>query len=492
MGILTRTARWLEDRTGLGRIIGNIARHPVPPGTGWAYVFGSATLTAFLLQVATGSVLATVYTPSTSEAYASLQYITNRMVLGHFLRGVHFFGASAMVLLIGLHMIRVFLHGAYKYPREVSWLSGVLLLVLTLGMGFTGQLLRWDQNAIWSVVVGAEQAGRTPFIGTALARFILGGASIGGATLGRFYAFHVFMIPGLIFGVVGLHLFLVLRNGISEPPKRTPVIEPASYRGQYQEMLDREGRPFWPDAAWRDIVFGAGVILVVALLAGLFGPPVLDRPPDPAIVQAAPRPDWYLLWYFAVLALLPHGIENAFIIGFPLLAGLLLVSVPFLSNRGERRPSRRPWAVASVLVVVTMVASLSIVGYQSPWSPRFDAKPLPRQVIGNVSPQALAGAGMFHDHGCEYCHAVGGHGGHRGPDLTWIADRLTHDQMVIRIMNGGYNMPGFAAILTPAELDAIVAFLETRTHRGATPLPRDSMAAPRPDTQATGIGPAGR
>ncbi len=485
MGYLKRTGRWLEDRTGLGRVIAGLARHPVPPNTGWAYVFGSATLTAFILQVVTGSVLATVYTPSTSEAYASLQYITNRMVLGHFLRGVHFFGASAMVLLIGLHIIRVFLHGSYKFPREVSWLSGVGLLGLTLAMGFTGQLLRWDQNAIWSVVVGAEQAGRTPFIGTALARFILGGASIGGATLGRFFAFHVFMIPGLIIAVIGVHLFLVLHNGISEPPSATPVIEPGSYRGQYELMLDEKGEPFWPNAAWRDVVFGAGVILVVALLAGLFGPPVLDKPPNPAIVQAAPRPDWYLLWYFSVLALLPHHIENAFIIGFPLLAGLLLVAVPFLSNRGERRPSRRPWAVASVLVIVTMVASLTVVGYSTPWSPRFDAKPLPLQVVGKVSPDAMSGARMFHDKGCEYCHTVAGYGGQRGPNLTWIADRLTHDQMVIRIMNGGYNMPAFGSILTPVELEEIVAFLETRTQGGAKPLPRDSGAPPQPDTQKT-------
>jgi ubiquinol-cytochrome c reductase cytochrome b subunit len=484
MGLLERTGHWLEDRTGLGRAIGRVARHPVPPTTGWAYVLGSATLTAFMIQVVTGSVLATVYTPSTSQAYASLQFITNRMVLGHFLRGIHFFGASAMVLLIGLHMIRVFLYGSYKFPREASWLTGVVLLGLTLLMGFTGQLLRWDQNAIWSVVVGAEQAGRTPFIGTAIARFVLGGASIGGATLGRFFAFHVFMIPALIFGVVGLHLFLVLRNGISEPPDRTPVVEPASYRGQYEALLDQEGKPFWPHAAWRDVVFGAGVILVIALLAGIFGPPALDKAPNPAIVQAAPRPDWYLLWYFAVLALLPHGIENAFIIGFPLLAGLLLVLVPFLSNRGERRPSHRPWAVASVLVVVTMVASLSIIGTSTPWSPRFDAKPLPRQVIGNVSSGAVTGAHMFHDKGCEYCHTIAGYGGQRGPDLTWIADRLTHDQMVIRIMNGGYNMPGYASILTPAELTAIVTFLETRTQHGAKPLPRDSAVALQPD--ATG------
>jgi len=484
MRLLRGIGRWLEDRTGLVGVIRDLALHPVPPGTGWMYVLGSATITALLIQVATGSVLAMVYTPSTSEAYASLQYITNRMVLGHFLRGVHFFGASAMILFIGLHMIRVFLWGSYKYPREASWLSGLLLLGLTLAMGFTGQLLRWDQNAIWSVVVGAEQAGRVPFIGTALAHFVLGGDSVGGATLGRFFAFHVFMIPGLIFALVGVHLFFVLRNGISEPPSQTPVIEPESYRDQYQTLLDESGVPFWPDAAWRDVVFGAGVVVVVAILAGIVGPPALSKPPNPAIVQAAPRPDWYLLWYFAVLALLPHGIENAFMVGFPLLAALLLVLVPFLNNRGERRMRFRPWAVASVLVVSTAVLSLTIIGEKAPWSPHFDAEPLPTAVVGQVGSEAKSGAKMFHDKGCEYCHSIAGYGGHRGPDLTWIADERTHDQLVIRIMNGGYNMPGFSSILTPAEVTAIVSFLQTRTHHGAPALPRDSVA-PRADTAAS-------
>ena len=184
----------VDDRTGLSALIGPILRHPVPPDAKWAYVFGSATLTALLVQVVTGMVLATIYVSSANEAYQSLQFITNDALFGRLVRGMHFYGASAMVLLVGIHAAQTFLHGSYKFPREVNWLSGVGLLGLTLAMGFTGQLLRWDQNAIWSVVVGAEQAARAPFVGTAMARFLLAGETIGGATLSRFFAFHVFKL----------------------------------------------------------------------------------------------------------------------------------------------------------------------------------------------------------------------------------------------------------------------------------------------------------
>ena len=480
MKALETLGRWIEDRTGIWTALVRLARHPVPGKVGWSYVFGSATLTAFLLQVATGITLATVYTPSSGQAYESLQFITHKALLGNFLRGLHAFGASAMVVLIGIHMIRVFLHAAYKYPREVSWLSGVVLLGLTLAMGFTGQLLRWDQNAVWSLVVAAEQAGRAPFIGKLLAHFLLAGEVVGGATLSRFFAFHVFFIPALIFALVGLHLFLVLRNGISEPPAEAGPVDPATYREQYQQRLDRDGKPFFPHAAWRDLVFGAAVILVVGVLAATVGPPPLGKPPDPTIVQADPRPDWYLLWYFAVLALLPHGTEKVLIVLLPAVAGLGLLLVPFLSNRGERRPSKRPWAVASVIAILTMVGSLTILGYQSPWSPDFDPPPLPREVVGTVSAPAAHGARLFHQKGCENCHTIGGFGGARGPELTHVADRLTRREMVLRILNGGHNMPAFASILDPDQVDALVAFLETRKARGTEALPRTSPADPEP------------
>jgi len=460
---------WLDDRLGISVLLSPM-KHIAPQDSKWWYVFGSATLVAFIVQVASGVALAFSYISSSSQAYETLVFITNNAPFGRFLRGLHYYGASAMVLMIGAHMAQTFLFGAYKFPREMTWTTGILLLAFTLGMGFTGQLLRWDSTAAWSVVVAAEQAGRIPIIGDWVARFILGGNTIGGATLSRFFAIHVFVLPGIMFAFIGLHVWLVLRHGISEPPVAGKPVDPATYRAEYEELLKKSGKPFWPDLAWRDVIVVTALIIAIAVAAFFIGPPALDRPPDPSILAADPRPDWYLLWYFALLALIPAKIEGYVMIGFPVLIGLLLLFVPIWNHKGERAASRRPWAIAVVCLSVIMIGGLWWEGQQSPWSPNFEAQPLSEKVVGATSGPVFKGGQLFHDKGCLNCHLIQGFGGRRGPDLTYIADKLTRDNLVIRIVNGGTNIQFFSSdsgkgghVGSGGQLSWVFAFLKSIT-----------------------------
>jgi len=473
MKLAVRIWEWIDHRTGLSRWIGPLLKHSVPRGSGWPYVFGSAIIVAFTIQVVTGIVLATVYVPSAGQAYQTLQFITDNAPLGSLVRGMHYWGASAMVVLVGVHLLRVFLYGSFKYPRELNWLTGVVLLGLTLGMGFTGQLLRWDQNAVWSVVVGAEQAARVPFIGPWLGDLVLGGSTIGGTTLTRFFAIHVIVLPLLIMAGIGVHLALVLFHGISEPPRVGETADPATTPSRYAELLDRDGVPFWPNAAWRDLIFAAVVVAVVVGLAATIGPATLDHPPDPSQVNAHPRPDWYFWWYFALLAYLPPALENVVIVLAPLIGIAALIALPFVAGRGERHPARRPLAVAGVICGVAMLAALTVSGHRERWSPRFDAVPLTTAEIGATTGPVYQGGMLFNTRGCLSCHSISGHGGTRGPDLTRVGDRLSPEQLTLRIANGAHNMPSFAGILSRDELDQLVDFLHSRTSPGVerTPAP---------------------
>ena len=460
--LFVKTWEWVDDRLGISDLLGPAMTHLVPRDAKWWYVFGSATMVAFIVQVASGVALAFSYVSSSSQAYETLQFITNDAPFGKLLRGMHYFGASAMVLMVGAHMAQVFLFGSYKFPREMNWTTGVLLLAFTLMMGFTGQLLRWDQTAAWSVVVAAEQAGRVPFIGDWLARSILGGNTIGGATLSRFFAVHVFIVPALIFVFIALHLWLVLRHGISEPPTPGKLVNPKTYRKEYHELMEKTGHPFFPDGAWRDFVFGTALIIAIVVLSVWVGPPPIDKPPDPSLLDADPRPDWYLLWYFALLALIPAKIEGIFMIAAPAVIGILLLVVPVLNHRGERHWTRRPWSLAILLISIIMIGSLWVAGARSPWSPNFQAQPLPQQVIGATQGPVFEGAMLFHDKACLNCHLVQGLGGRRGPNLSYIGDKLSKDDMVLRIVNGGTNMPAFGGTLKSEEITNLVAFLQSR------------------------------
>ena len=212
------TLGWIDERTGAGPFLRGFLFRKVPKGTNWYYTLGSATMFAFLSQAVTGVFLAMYYRPSVTQAYTSVQHINNDVFLGQFVHGMHKWGSSVMVILVFLHMGRTFFFGAYKYPRELNWIIGVVLLILTMAMAFTGYLLPFDQRSFWATVVGVNINASGPILGPYLADFLRGGAEFGSTTLSRFYAIHMLLIPGLIAALIGAHLYLVAKLGTTAPP----------------------------------------------------------------------------------------------------------------------------------------------------------------------------------------------------------------------------------------------------------------------------------
>lgn len=210
---------WIEERLEITSTIKPLMDRHIPKGVNWWYTFGSATLFLFILQAVTGMFLAMYYAPTPDHAYDSIQYITNEVIFGRMVRGLHHWGASLMVVMVVLHLLRVFVMAAYKYPREMTWVVGVVLLLLTMGFGFTGYLLPWDEKAYWATTVGTNMAGTVPVVGDFMVKTIRGGTEVGALTLARFYATHMLLLPAATLLFIGLHLFMVIKQGISAPPE---------------------------------------------------------------------------------------------------------------------------------------------------------------------------------------------------------------------------------------------------------------------------------
>jgi len=481
--MLKTIGEWLDSRLKLESLYASSAGHMIPRSSAsWWYVLGSGTLVCFVLQIITGICLALVYVPSASDAYTSLEYLNYQQTLGWFLRATHYWGSNFMVALLTLHMIQVFLFGAYKYPRELTWMIGCVLFLLTLGAAFTGQIMRFDQDAYWGLGIGVSIMGRVPFIGPELVQVVLGGPIIGGETLSRFFTAHVFVLPGLLIALLFVHLRLVLTRGINEYPVPGQGVDPDTYDEEYEALVEKEGIHFFPDGADKDVIFSALVIGGILACAAILGPEGPGGPPDPTLINTAPRPDFYFLSLFAVLALMPPAIETFFILGVLPLFVLILFAVPFISNRGEKHPSRRPMAVVVVVMVVTTLVTFATLGVRSPWSPVMDAwsgQPLPEANIRGLSPVELAGGAVFQAKQCRNCHAIDGSGGERGPDLGDVATRLTGDQLTRQVLQGGGNMPAYRKHLSPSETTALVAFMRTLHPEGELPA-RDASVVVAP------------
>ena len=492
MRLIEEVGAWFELRLGLGKPIVEAATHHVPRETAsWFYVFGSAALTVFVLQIVTGILLALIYVPSAGEAWNSLQTLNHTVALGWFVRALHGWGSNFMVAIVLIHMVQVFLFGAYKFPRELTWIAGVFLLLMTLGMSFTGQVLRFDQDAYWGLGIGASISSRVPVVGPWVVQLLLGGPIIAGATLSRFFALHVFVIPGLLIALIGAHLLMVLKLGINEWPMPGRVVRRATYLQEYHELTQKDGVPFVPGAIWKDIVFSSFILLSIGLCAAYFGPFGPGGQPDPTIIQTAPRPDFFFLWLYALLSYLPPSAETPILLIGPAIGIVVLLALPFVAGEGEKSWRRRPIAVLTILVVAVALSTLTRLAIHAPWSPVMDAwssLPIPSGYLEGRTALEVRGALVFQVKQCHNCHSLDEQGGKRGPALDRVALRLNEDQLIRQVIQGGGNMPAYGKNLSPAETTALVAFLKTLHPAAQAPARNASRAvalgtgevAPRP------------
>jgi ubiquinol-cytochrome c reductase cytochrome b subunit len=465
MRMIAQIGEWFDRRLQLAAPIREVSEHAVPRNTAsWFYVFGSAALTIFMLQVVTGILLAMIYVPSGAEAWSSLQALNHDVTLGWFVRALHGWGSNFMVAVVLIHMVQVFLFGAYKFPRELTWIVGIFLLLMTLGMAFSGQVLRFDQDAYWGLGIGASIASRVPVMGPAIVKMMLGGPIIAGATLSRFFALHVFVIPGTLILLIGVHLLMVLKLGINEWPMPGRLVKRATYEAEYHQLTKTDGEPFVPYAIWKDLFFSAFILLAVAACAVYFGPFGPSGVPDPTIIQTVPKPDYFFLWLYALLSLLPPSMETPALLIGPVVAIAGLLLLPFLSGEGEKSWRRRPIAVLTVLLVAVTLGTFTQLAGHAPWSPQMNAwssEPVPDKVLRGSTALQRQGALVFQGKQCRNCHSLGESGGKRGPALDSVAVRLTQDQLIRQVIQGGGNMPAYGKNLSPAETTALVAFLVT-------------------------------
>ncbi|MDB5028502.1 MAG: qcrB, partial [Candidatus Eremiobacteraeota bacterium] len=277
---------WLDQRTGVVTATKDFLTEDVPGGASYWYAFGSATVFAMMMQIATGIFLCFYYAPSTATAWESTDYIIKHVPAGSLVLSMHYWGASAMIAFMAMHLLQVLLWGAYKKPRELQWVVGVILFLLTLALGLTGYLLPWDLNALLASKVAIQIAGSAPIIGRATLDFLQDGAGIGTLTINRFFGIHVWLVPALLVGLVGAHLAIFRWNGPAGPPiDEAPKLKP--------------GR-FWPDQLFMDTVLSFAMFVIVVALA-VFAPAPFDAKADPNNTSFVPYPAWYFLALYALL-----------------------------------------------------------------------------------------------------------------------------------------------------------------------------------------------
>jgi ubiquinol-cytochrome c reductase cytochrome b subunit len=484
-----RLWRWIDQRTGADQILRSSLDEPVPGGARFAYVFGSALLFIFLSQIVTGLCLALYYVPSPLNAHASVAYIVKEVAAGSFLRSLHSYGSTAMLVVLLLHFLQTLLYGSYKGKRELLWIAGCILALLVMAMAFTGYFLSWDQSGYSAGGVGTNIVGEVPFIGNRLRLLLQGGAMLGALALSRFYVLHVLIIPGVIFSGIAIHIFLFRKAGAAGPVTEDPV-NPKS-----------PTETFYPKQVLIDMTFVLVVMGVLGMLAH-FVPVLLGPEADPANTRFIPRPEWYFLPMFQWLKYWKgwSTVIGAFIIP-AILIGLVFL-LPFMDRGLERRPWRRPIPVGGVLIVLvgllwlgmtsrledsrdaTVAAQLAEQNQQehayfySAFKPYSAPSPSGGVASTSEDPTVAQGKGIFDSHGCSGCHGESG-GGAIGPSLTHITTQYPPAQLTALLTAPRANMK--AAGMVPLTLDtgqmkALVSYLASLggTSAASAALPQTS------------------
>jgi ubiquinol-cytochrome c reductase cytochrome b subunit len=424
-----RLYRWIDRRTGIGHLLHEALDEPIPGGARWAYVFGSVLLFLFISQTITGIFLALYYVPSADRAHTTVAYIVKEVTGGSFLRSLHAYGSSAVVIVVLLHLTQTYVYGAYKGRRELLWISGCVLFALMLAMAFTGYLLPWDQKAYFATTVGTNMATDVPFVGSWLKRFMRGGNEMGTLTVSRFFVAHVFLLPAALIGFIAMHVYLFRKAGAAGPPSEDPV----------HPRLPTQR--FYPRQVVMDTIVALLMILVLGLLAH-FAPTELGPKANPADTQYVPRPEWYYLPIFQWLKYWrgPYAIIG--IVAIPTLTAALLIFVPFIDRRLERRPWRRPVAVGVFLLILGGFVTMGLmsvrddrrdpsiakqVAKQREETEQFMREPFePEPAIGSLAavnaalsdPLAAAGKKIYEGESCDACHGENGIGTSAGSKLA--------------------------------------------------------------------------
>ena len=464
---------WLQNRLNIEAIWRALFVRKIPFGVNLLYTLGFVSLALFMVQALTGTVLALYYSASPDHAYDSVEYLMTEVPFGPVIRGIHHWGASAMVIVVVVHMLVTFGMGAYKYPREVTWWVGVLLFAITFAFGFTGYLLPWDEKAYWATTVGTNMAGTVPAIGGFIEGVLRGGSQLGALTLTRFYAFHVLVLPMALVTLAGIHLFLVVWQGVSVPPglwdravsryrgsKGSPSAPETDveYHAVYEEFKVR-GRRFFPDLVVEDVLVSAVVILIVIAFAVVFGTP-LEGQADPTNTGYVPRPEWYFLFLFELLKYFPGNLEWVGVVVLPGLFFVFLFLLPFLDRGPRRLPRYRPLSTAIAVLSITIIAFLTFRAVQT------TPPALAENRAERLTATEVLGRELLAAQGCTSCHVINGQGGSVGPSLDGIAARrgpaYIHSYIENpKSLNPNASMPSFLPPLTHEQVEDITQYLLT-------------------------------